>query len=628
MTIAARIRLVACALVVATALSVALVEYWGYRSLVAGQQRESLDRQVESEALRLESALLDVEGDVNLLANLPAVAGAIAAHRHGDAAAEAEWKDRIAKVFADLLRANAHYAQARYIGSADGGRELVRVQRGPEGPVRVPEEALQRKGSSDYFRDVIDTPLGRVYFSEVNLNREHGRIELPHRAMLRVALPVHTRVGDPFGIVILNVDFLPFVEELFPARVGRYTYYLTNALGDYLLHPDPTHTFGFDLGVRYRAQDEFPGLAPLYDSKAIAYTVREGSSWSGTGRLLSFRKIFPDPERPLALGIAASYDDITEQTLMIEWGALALTALLLLVAAVSAYYVGSVLTAPVASITAAVLDYDKGTSPARLPVERSDEIGILARAFEQTMQTVKERESQLLATARKLQEANADLEHFAYIASHDLREPARRVAGLADRVLLKEAAQLSAEGLDLLERMRGAAVKMLDQITDFRALTKIGHGALVRSDLALDELVRAALQDFAAELERRAVVVELDQLPRVRAYANLLQLLYFHLIANALEHAESNGFTLAFTARREGAGWVFGVRNSASQLREEDLERIFAPFTKLRPGSESSGLGLSICKRIVERHAGRIWAQSGVGYVHIEFTLGGETDDA
>jgi len=81
------------------------------------------------------------------------------------------------------------------------------------------------------------------------------------------------------------------------------------------------------------------------------------------------------------------------------------------------------------------------------------------------------------------------------------------------------------------------------------------------------------------------------------------------------------------TAEQTTQGWVLGVRNSGSEIRQEDLKRIFAPFTRLHPHADGSGLGLSICKRIVERHSGSIWAESGTGYVHIRFTLGGDRSD-
>ena len=103
----------ACGLVIGTALSVASVEYWSYRSLVTSQQQESLERQVESEALRLESALAELRSDVSLLAGLSAVQAYMEAHARGDRAAEELWNDRSAAVFVQMLRTHPHYSRRR-----------------------------------------------------------------------------------------------------------------------------------------------------------------------------------------------------------------------------------------------------------------------------------------------------------------------------------------------------------------------------------------------------------------------------------------------------------------------------------------------------------------------------------
>jgi len=444
--------------------------------------------------------------------------------------------------------------------------------------------------------------------------------------MQRVAAPVYTRAGERFGIVVINVDFWRLVDELYPSRVGRYSYYVTNADGDYLVHPDPGQTFGFELGARHGVQQDFPPLARIFASGQATFSLRTAKDGPGGGRLLGMRKLFPESARPLALGISASYDDVTEQTLQVGWGALALTGALLLLAGLSAWFAASVVTAPVGRITSAVRDFAEGGGVARLPVERKDELGVLARVFERTLGAVRERESQILATSLKLQEANADLEHFAHIASHDLREPARRVAGLADAMLAREAGNVSSEGGDILRRMHDAAAKMLDQITDFRALTGIGKGVLLRSETDIAALVRAVVDEHASAIAARGVSVKVGDLPCLAVYESLVRVLYGNLVDNALEHAAPGPFTLAFTAEHDAGEWVLGVRNTGSEIRPPDLKRIFAPFTRLHGEGEGSGLGLSICRRIAERHSGAIWAESGAGYVHIRFTLGGQGD--
>jgi signal transduction histidine kinase len=626
MNVASRIRWMACALVVATAVAVAVVESWGYTRLIEARQREGLGRQLEAEGRLLESALKAVATDVAVLAELPAIDAAIAARRAHDPDAAA-WLGQAAMVISGVLRAHPAYARARVVDRGDGGPEILRLERPDAGSAPAQPARPAGAGAAGPLDAVLaGLAPGEAWMSDVTLRREGGSVAVPHVPVLEVALPVHDAAGAFTAIVAVEVDFARFVDGLFPTRGGRYAYYVADGDGDYLIHPERERAFGFELGRRYRVQDEFPRLASLFETGATAVTVNEGAAASDAARLVSFRKVFPHPERPLALGISASYDDIAARTPGIGWLALGIVCVLLVAAVVAAWLAASVLTAPLARITDAVRGFARGDNAVPLPVERADEIGILARTIDESMKAVKDREAQILATTLRLQEANADLEHFAHIASHDLREPARRVAGLADFVLLTDAHAVSPQGREMLELMRASAVKMLDQITDFRALTKIGHGVLARTDTDLKSVAAAVLAERAPEVAARRAVVRVDALPTLPVHANLVRILYDNLVRNALQHASQDGFELELTAEEAGGGWILGVRNTHAEIRPEDLTRIFRPFTRLRSGAESSGLGLAICKRIAGRHGGAIWAESGPGYVHVKFSLGGDRD--
>src|SRR5262245_39842313 len=122
---------------------------------------------------------------------------------------------------------------------------------------------------------------------------------------------------------------------------------------------------------------------------------------------------------------------------------------------------------------------------------------------------------------------------------------------------------------------------MLDRVTDFRALTEIGQSALLRRDTDIAALGRTGLAanagENAGEIAARGVLVEIDDLPRLGVYANLLRLLYGNLVHNVMERASPGAFVLAFTAERGAREWVLGVRNTGSEVCARDLERMFAP---------------------------------------------------
>src|SRR5690606_11634121 len=118
-----------------------------------------------------------------------------------------------------------------------------------------------------------------------------------------------------------------------------------------------------------------------------------------------------------------------------------------------------------------------------LPVDREDEVGTLARTFSQMLEQLGARREKVLAVNEQLSQANEDMEHFAQIASHDLREPARRVLTMADFLLTDEKKNLSEEGQATLEIMAIAASRLLDQLTDIRLLTQVGQGRLLREKI-------------------------------------------------------------------------------------------------------------------------------------------------
>lgn len=633
MTITSQVRSFAIGLVACTAGSIGLVVYWGYTSIIATEQRQTLERYGEVEAKRLHYAFQELSNDVRLLAGLPGVRG-LSRFRDTDSAIvqsrQQRWKDGLAAVFTEMLRAKSHYVQIRLIGVAENGRELVRVDRHMDDIQRIAEQELQQKGGRSYFQEAIRLRDGQLYLSQINLNREQGLVEIPYRPVLRAAIPVSDSAGEPFGIVIINLNFASFFDELYPSENLRDTYYLANAAGDFLVHPNPDLTYGFDFGKRYRVPDEFPSLSSLFDAADSEETVRVDALTVATGELVHFRKVHffdVDESRHLFLGIATNHDEVARSAAVIGGRATLITTILLAFAMAAAYLLTSRLTRPLNQITAAAQQIAEGGSNIDLPVDRRDETGTLARVFEQMLSGLKEKEQRIQATNRSLQQSNIDLEHFAHVASHDLREPARRVAGMADLLMLSEGDGVSTEGRDLLLRIQGAANKMLDQISDFRVLAEIGQGTLLRRTMNMEELVRSVLDEFSNELESRRIVVDVEALPTLDVYESLTRVLYRNLIVNAIQHASGAQMRLLLTAEESTAGeadWILGVRNTGSQIAEDHLVNVFAPFTRLETATSGNGMGLSVCKRIIDRHSGQIWAESGTDYVHFRFSFGKE----
>jgi len=233
------------------------------REVVRWEERLGAQGRLRSDALATHIATLRRE--VLFLAALPPVPGIARAtwNRGFDPLEQTPidlWKRRLQQIFAGYATVSPNVVQLRYIGVADNGLELMRVNREGQKVSIVPPAELQPKGDREYFRATQGLKAGETYISDLNLNREHGRIEEPHRPVLRATTPVFAD-GTRFGMIVINLDAAGLLDELRQTLPANVQAYLMDGRGNFLLHPDASETFGSDLGTPHRWQDEFTPLA-------------------------------------------------------------------------------------------------------------------------------------------------------------------------------------------------------------------------------------------------------------------------------------------------------------------------------------------------------------------------------
>ena len=242
-----------------------------------------------------------------------------------------------------------------------------------------------------------------------------------------------------------------------------------------------------------------------------------------------------------------------------------------------------------------------------------------------------EEHAQLLERANaELRLRNQELDEFTYIASHDLQEPLRKLIAFSD-VLREDMAAKDPKEVDRdLEIITSAAHRMQTLVKDLLALSRSGRQSMAREPVSLSECVALVMDTLDVRVREENATINQDALPTVMGDRTLLVQLYQNLIGNALKFHGKSAPEVRLTAEETPEGWVFGVADKGIGIKSEYAEQIFAPFKRLHGRSEyeGTGIGLAICRKIVERHGGRIWVTSALGKgAHFKFTLGAQEGD-
>jgi PAS domain S-box-containing protein len=215
---------------------------------------------------------------------------------------------------------------------------------------------------------------------------------------------------------------------------------------------------------------------------------------------------------------------------------------------------------------------------------------------------------------QELMRSNKDLEAFAYIASHDLQEPLRTVAGCTQILEQRYKDKLDADANKLINYTLDGVSRMKALIDDLLSYSRLGTAPRAMKEVNASTVVEQALQNLESAQAEASATITFDPLPIVRGDPILLTQLFQNLIGNAIKYRGDKPARVQISARRDQQDWIFSVRDGGIGIDSKYHERIFLIFQRLH-GRElpGTGVGLAICKRIVEQHGGRIWVESQAG---------------
>jgi PAS domain S-box-containing protein len=227
----------------------------------------------------------------------------------------------------------------------------------------------------------------------------------------------------------------------------------------------------------------------------------------------------------------------------------------------------------------------------------------------------KRAEDVLRRRTRELARSNADLEQFAYVASHDLQEPLRAVSSYTQLLARRYRERLDGDAQRFIDRSIAAVARMQALIRDLLAYSRIATRSELFQPIDCEAVLRDVLDDLQAAIAETGAAVTHTALPVVPGDASQLGQLFQNLIGNAIKFRGEAPPLVHLAAGRVGSRWRFSVRDNGIGIEREYADRIFVIFQRLhsRRAYPGTGVGLAICKKIVERHGGRIWVDSEPG---------------
>jgi diguanylate cyclase (GGDEF)-like protein len=319
-------------------------------------------------------------------------------------------KKILADTFSAMLSAHPEYFQIRLISVSQHGLELVRVDRNGKKLTRVVGGDLQEKGSYPYVVGTYRLARGDIYLSDITINHERGTHSALNMPTVTVSTPVFSPKGKRLGLIAINIDLNGLSRLLKSNLPSSYQLYLSNQTGDFLIHPDPAQTFGFDRGKRILIQDNFrPVLSLIHGKGTNVLTYVDDGRQKQEGHVAAFVRLpFGDTidKRFVSLGLSQPLDNITRETTKLGWDTFQIILAFSGLAFILSMLVSRIVTGPLNAIVSAINRFSKEHVISTLPLTRKDELGLLSRSFHD-MQT------QIMAHLSELNENRKALDHLA-----------------------------------------------------------------------------------------------------------------------------------------------------------------------------------------------------------------------
>lgn len=383
---------------------------------------------------------------------------------------------------------------------------------------------------------------------------------------------------------------------------------------------------------RWRATYAAPLIVSVTPSRPTV--VDEQTAERGKSEFDSMRALFDTQNAHLEQVRNTARDELNHSRSWRDGMLIAVIAAFFVTALLLAVWVRGAVVRPLDALAAACRRITQGSFGERIIIQGPKDIRAIAVDVEEMRQRIvdeleasRSAQASLDQQAGELRRSNAELEQFAYVASHDLQEPLRKVASFCQLLEKRYGDKLDERGVEYVGFAVDGAKRMQVLINDLLTFSRVGRLNATRSEVDLGSALAIALTNLSAAVEDSGadIVLPSEPLPCVDGDLTLLTMVWQNLIGNAVKFGRE-GFVphVVIECRPDDDAWLFSVSDNGIGIGEEFVDKVFVIFQRLhgRDAYGGTGIGLALCKKIVEYHGGSIWIDTSYpGGARINFTL-------
>lgn len=500
--------------------------------------------------------------------------------------------------YVSIIRSNENLSQIRFL-SINQGKEAARVER-KEGTIHItPDHELQLKGDRNYFKETIKLAPQKIYFSEINLNREYGAISFPKNPTLRLSSPIYLS-GNLVGIVIINANLTELFSGLKKTAGSNFVLRILNEKGFYLMHEDDKETFTFEFGATKQQFD-------ISSLDLSGNTILDKPQKISIYKSIHFDKM----NKNIVAEILANRNVLMSDYATWKTQSLFIILIIGIVFILLAFFALDKQAKTLITLTEKLKNFSVTKEVSDLPIKRNDEIGVLSKTFEEMTTVINRQFMSIQAAREKSQIAEKEKTQFLENISHEIRNPLQAILGL---IKLLEQNDPKPNQIGMLKsialntsNLEGLSTSILDFLSERKGRYKASMKWLNIEELVSNILLSAK---YLASNKLIIITGEVDQsLSNYKLRVDELRLsqLLNNLITNALIHSSAQGKIFVkvknLVINKNDCEVLFLVQDDGKGMDSETLNKINQRYFSSKntyAKNHNFGLGLTIVNELLQ----------------------------